>query len=85
MRLVLLALLVAVLAPAPASAGPRMWIGFQDDISATGTLFIDDFYTGLKDGRTIAFGAPPAYDPRPHAPRGFSPIFDDDDWDMNRE
>ena len=39
---------------------------------------IDDFYTGLKDGRTIAFVAPPAYDPKPHAPPGFSLIFDDE-------
>ena len=53
-------------------------IGFQDDISAKGTVTIDDFYTGLKDGRTIAFIAPPAYDPKPHAPPGFRLIFDDE-------
>jgi hypothetical protein len=53
-------------------------VGFQDDVSAEGTLYLDDFYTGLKDGRTIAFVAPPAYDPKPHAPLGFSLIFDDE-------
>ncbi len=53
-------------------------IGFQDDVSADGRLCMDDFYTGLKDARTIAFNAPPAFDPQPHAPPGFSLIFDDE-------
>jgi hypothetical protein len=52
--------------------------GFQDDLSGEGVLYIDDVYTGLKDGRTIAFRAPPSYSPRPHAPPGFSLIFDDE-------
>ncbi len=30
-------------------------IGFQDDVSAEGEVYLDDIYTGLKDGRTIAF------------------------------
>ena len=53
-------------------------VGFQDDANATGTICIDDIYTGLKDGRTISFTAPPAYDPVPHAPAGFSLVFDDE-------
>ena len=53
-------------------------IGFQDDVSAEGAAYLDDIYTGLKDGRTIAFVAPPAYDPNPRAPPGFSLIFDDE-------
>ncbi len=53
-------------------------VGFQDDITASGVLYIDDFHTGLKDGRTIAFTAPPANDPSPHAPRGFRLIFNDE-------
>jgi hypothetical protein len=56
----------------------RVSTGFQDDVSTKGTIYLDDFYTGLKDGRTIAFTAPPAYDPRPHAPGGFKLIFDDE-------
>ena len=52
-------------------------------MSAVGTIHIDDFYTGLKDGRTIAFVAPPANDPTPHAPPGFSLIFDDEFNDSN--
>jgi hypothetical protein len=53
-------------------------IGFQDDISAEGTLYLDDFYTGLKNGHTIAFVAPPPDEPQPHAPPGFSLVFDDE-------
>lgn len=53
-------------------------IGFQDDVSSEGALYIDDIYAGLKDGGTIAFVAPPQYDPKPHAPAGFSLIFDDE-------
>lgn len=64
--------------PWNAGGQTRVVVGFQDDVSATGTLFIDDFYTGLKDGRTIAFIAPPAYDPRPNAPPGFRLIFNDE-------
>ena len=56
----------------------RVAVGFQDDASTEGGLYLDDFYTGLEDGRTIAFVAPPAYDPQPHAPPGFSLIFDDE-------
>lgn len=58
-------------------------IGFQDDVSAEGTLYLDDFHTGLKEGRTIAFVAPPADDPVPHAPPGFTLIFNDDFNDLN--
>jgi hypothetical protein len=53
-------------------------VGFQDDVSAAGEVYLDDIYTGLSDGRTIAFVAPPAYDPQPHAPPGFRLIFDDE-------
>lgn len=60
------------------SGQTRIAIGFQDDVSTEGTLFLDDFYTGLKDARTIAFVAPPAYDPKPNPPPGFSLIFDDE-------
>ncbi len=56
----------------------RVAVGFQDDISAEGTVYIDDFHTGLKEGLTIAFVAPPAHDPTPHAPPGFSLVFDDE-------
>ncbi|HET6387284.1 MAG TPA: hypothetical protein VFJ58_28165 [Armatimonadota bacterium] len=56
----------------------RVAVGFQDDVSAKGTFSIDDFYTGLKDGRTIKFVAPPTYDARPHAPPEFRLIFDDE-------
>jgi hypothetical protein len=66
------------------SAGQtRVAIGFQDDVCAEGTLYLDDFYTGLKDGRTISFAAPPAYDPKPHPPPGFSLIFDDEFGDSS--
>ncbi len=56
----------------------RVVVGVQDDVSTNGTLYLDDFYTGLREGRTIPFVAPPAYDPEPHAPPGFSLIFDDE-------
>ncbi|MGH7969179.1 MAG: hypothetical protein ACREIC_10680, partial [Limisphaerales bacterium] len=56
----------------------RVVVGFEDNLSAEGALYLDDFTTGLKDGHTIAFVAPPAYDRQPHAPPGFSLIFDDE-------
>jgi hypothetical protein len=56
----------------------RVAVGFQDDASAEGTLYLDDVYTVLRDGRTIAFVAPPQYDPKPTPPPGFSLIFDDE-------
>lgn len=40
-------------------------VGFQDDASPEGAVCLDDFYTGLKDGRTIAFAAPAPFDPKP--------------------
>ncbi|MBV9469388.1 MAG: hypothetical protein JOZ57_09085, partial [Abitibacteriaceae bacterium] len=58
-------------------------LGVQDDVSAAGTLAIDDFTTGLANGHTIAFVAPPAYDPRPHAPPGFHLIFNDEFQDSS--
>jgi hypothetical protein len=54
--------------PWNSGAQTRVAIGFQDDISKDGTLYLDDFYTGLKDGRTIPFVAPPADEPKPQAP-----------------
>ncbi len=51
-------------------------VGFQD--TEQGDLYFDDFYTGLKYGRTIAFTAPPAYDPEPHAPPGFQLVFNEE-------
>lgn len=56
----------------------RVAVGFQDDVGTNGTLYLDDFFTGLKEGRTIAFVAPPSYDPEPHAPPGFNLIFADE-------
>lgn len=58
-------------------------VGFADDVSDSGMVFLDDVYTGLRDGRTIAFTAPPAYDPAPHAPPGFHLIFDDEFRDLS--
>lgn len=57
-------------------------IGFCDDISEKGTLYLDDIYTGLAHAHTIAFTAPPAYDPEPHAPPGFKLIFNDEFRDI---
>jgi hypothetical protein len=56
----------------------RVTFGFQDDASTNGTIYLDDFYTGLREGRALAFVAPPAYAPAPHAPPGFSLIFADE-------
>ena len=53
-------------------------IGFQDDVSTNGMLYIDDFYTGLSDGRTIAFTAPSASATEPEPPPGFHLIFDNE-------
>ena len=53
-------------------------VGLQDDVSEKGAIYLDDIYTGLKDGRTIAFQAPPAFDPVPRAPAGFKLIFNDE-------
>ncbi|MGH7972130.1 MAG: hypothetical protein ACREIC_25735, partial [Limisphaerales bacterium] len=61
----------------------RVAIGFEDDASSDGALFLDDFYTGLKGGGTIAFVAPPAYDRQPRPPPGFSLIFDDEFHDSS--